>query len=67
MSFESFLPYHSPMPVNENEKRKKIQLAKIQNLKFRQTLYNFGRDPPKKCAYFLGGVNLLRTFRGDVV
>ncbi len=31
--------------VNENEKKKKKN-AKIQNLKFRQTLYNFGRDPP---------------------
>ena len=30
--------------VNENEKKKK-KMAKIQNLKFRQSLYNFDRDP----------------------
>ncbi len=40
MSFEIFSPiwFH----VNENEKK----LAKIENLKFRQSLYNFGRDRP---------------------
>ena len=40
MSFEVFSTIWSN--VNENEKN----LAKIQNLKFRQSLYNFGRDPP---------------------
>ncbi len=38
ISFEVFSPIWSH--VNENEKN----LAKIQNLKFRQSLYNFGRD-----------------------
>ncbi len=40
MSFEVLSPIWSY--VNENEKN----LAKIQKLKFRQPLYNFGRDPP---------------------
>ncbi len=52
--FEVFSPIWSH--VNEN-------LAKIQNLKFHQSLYNFGRDP----MHELFGVNLLRIFRGDVV
>ncbi len=39
MSFEFFYPIW----LNGNEHEKK--LAKIQNLKFRQSLYNFGRDP----------------------
>ncbi len=47
--------------VNENEKN----LAKPQNLKFHQSLCDFGRDP-RSMHEFLG-VNLLCTFRGDVV
>ncbi len=39
MSFETFTPLWSH--VNENEKK----LAKIQNLKFHNSLNNFGRDP----------------------
>ncbi len=44
MSFETFTPiwFH----VNGNEKK----LAKIQNLKFQNSLSNFGRDPSYKYA-----------------
>ncbi len=44
MSSETFTPIWSH--ANENEEK----LAKIQNLKFRQSLYNFGRDSPQKYA-----------------
>ncbi len=44
MSFETFTPIWSH--VRENEKK----LAKIQNLKFHNSLKNFGRDPPQEYA-----------------
>ena len=45
MSFEVFSPIWPH--VNENKQtNKQTKMAKIQNLKFRQSLYNFGRDPP---------------------
>ena len=62
MSFETFIPMWSN--VNENEKK----LAKIQNLKFHSSLNNFGRDPPyPRSMHDFLGVNLVCTFRGDVV
>ncbi len=39
-----FLSFFSPIWSHVNEKKKKV--TKIQNFKFRQSLYNFGRDPP---------------------
>ncbi len=44
MSFEAFTPIWSH--VNENEKK----LPKIQNLKFHNSLNNFGRDPTQEYA-----------------
>ena len=43
LSDKMLLEVFSPVWSHVNEKEKK--LAKIQNLKFRQSLYNFGRDP----------------------
>ncbi len=44
----------------------KKKLAKIQNLKFHNSLNSFGGDPPHEYAWFLA-VNLVCTFRGDVI
>ncbi len=60
MLFEVFSSIWSH--VNENEK----MFPKIQNLKFRQSLYNFGRDLPRS-LHEVFVVNLLCSFRGDVV
>ncbi len=43
MSFETVTPIWPH--VNENEKKKKKKMAKIQTLKFQNSLSNFGRDP----------------------
>ena len=44
MSFETLPPY-GPMLTKTKKK-----LAKIQNLKFHNSLNNIGRDPPQKYA-----------------
>ncbi len=41
----------------------KKKMEKIQNLKFHNSLNNFGRDPPQEYAWFVG-VNLMYAFRG---
>ena len=53
-----FLPY-GPMLTKTKKKN-------VQHLKFRQSLYKLDRDPPWSMHEFWG-VNLLRTFRGNVV
>ncbi len=49
----------------EKEKRTKNKLPKIQYFKCHYSFNNFARDP-RSMHEFLG-VNLLYTFRGDVV
>ncbi len=44
-SGENLLEVFSPIWSHVNENEKKIW-QKVQNLKFRQSLYNFGTDPP---------------------
>ncbi len=50
--------------VNKNEKKKKKKkLAKIQNLKFRQSLYKFGRNSPQKYTWILGSESVMHFQR----
>ena len=53
-------------PQLKFERNRCKKMAKIQNLKFLQSLYNFGRDPPSKYARIFGSESVM-CFRGDIV
>ncbi len=59
--YHTFHNYPLTIILNCPEKNKK--LPKIPNLKFHNSLNNFGRDPPQEYAWFVG-VNLMCTLRG---
>ncbi len=46
--------YHFPLTTMLNAPKRTKKLPKIQNLKFHNSLSNFGRDPRQEYAWFLG-------------
>ena len=54
----------APPPPPPPAKKKKN--AQIQNCKFCNSVYNFGRDPPEELHEF-GSVKLMCTFIRDVI
>ena len=51
--------------LTKTKKKKKKKNVKNQKFEFHNSLNNVDRGPPKEYARFFG-VNLVRTFRGDV-